>query len=302
MTDKIKIIDDIYHHPILGYGSIQSVYKESKSINNDITLHDVKEYFSKLPSKQIQFQYKKYNSFITTRFLEQIQLDIADFTKRAEENDGFRYGLAGIDVFSRYGWIVPMKTKQPFDVINAFKEIIRVIGVPKSIFSDMEGSMMSNEFVKFLNDNNIEQKTTLNHAPYAEVYIRTIKQLIHNRLDGKNLNVERWIDELKPALSKYNLSYHSTIKMSPYEAKQPKNHIEVSFNNLSKAKFERKYKPLEVGQNVRIMIKKTNKSKGTDPKWTKEVYQIIGKKDNEYMINENNKRKIYLRHELREAS
>ena len=128
MTDKIKIIDDIYHHPIIGFGSIQSVYKESKSINNDITLNDVKEYFSKLPSKQIQFQYKKYNSFITTRFLEQIQLDIADFTKRAEENDGFRYGLAGIDVFSRYGWIVPMKTKQPFDVINAFKEIISVIG------------------------------------------------------------------------------------------------------------------------------------------------------------------------------
>ena len=90
--------------------------------------------------------------------------------------------------------------------------------------------------------------------------------------------------------------------MSPYEAKQPKNHIEVSFNNLSKAKFERKYKPLEVGQNVRIMIKKTSKSKGTDPKWTKEVYQIIDKKDNEYMINENNKRKIYLRHEIREAS
>ena len=59
MTGKIKIIDDIYHHPILGYGSIQSVYKESKSINNDITLNDVKEYFSKLPSKEIHFQYRK---------------------------------------------------------------------------------------------------------------------------------------------------------------------------------------------------------------------------------------------------
>lgn len=302
MTGKIKIIDDIYHHPILGYGSIQSVYKESKSINNDITLNDVKEYFSKLPSKEIHFQYRKYNSFIAKNFLEQIQLDISDFTKKAEENDGFRYGLAGIDVFSRYGWMVPMKSKQPKDVIQAFQEIMRVIGVPKSIFSDSEGSLLSKEFIKLLNENNIEQKTTLNHAPYAEVFIRTVKQLIHNRLEGKGLNLDRWIDELKPVLSKYNLSHHSSIKMSPYEAKQPKNHIEVSFNNLSKAKYERRYKPLEVGQNVRVMIKKTTKTKGTDAKWSREVYRVIAKKDNEYLISENNRRKNYMRHELREAS
>ena len=128
---------------------------------------------------------------------------------------GLDMDLLGLMFLVDMGGLCQWKTKQPFDVINAFKEIIRVIGVPKSIFSDMEGSMMSNEFVKFLNDNNIEQKTTLNHAPYAEVYIRTIKQLIHNRLDGKNINIDRWIDELKPALSKYNLSYHSTIKNEP---------------------------------------------------------------------------------------
>ena len=47
--------------------------------------------------------------------------------------------MAGLDVFSRYGWLVPMKTKQPHDVINAFKEIIRVIGVPKTILVIWKG-------------------------------------------------------------------------------------------------------------------------------------------------------------------
>jgi len=42
MTDKNKITDDVYKHPILGYGSIQSTYKEAKSINNATTLNDVK--------------------------------------------------------------------------------------------------------------------------------------------------------------------------------------------------------------------------------------------------------------------
>ena len=68
MTDKYKTIDDVYHHPIVGYSSIRTVYKEAKSIDNTITLNDVKEYFSKLQSKQIQFKYKGYNSFIAKEF------------------------------------------------------------------------------------------------------------------------------------------------------------------------------------------------------------------------------------------
>ena len=43
MTDKTKVIDDIYKHPIIGYVSTKSTYKEAKSINNEITLNDVKE-------------------------------------------------------------------------------------------------------------------------------------------------------------------------------------------------------------------------------------------------------------------
>ena len=302
MTGKIKMIDDIYHHPIIGYGSTLSTWKEAKSINNDITLNGVKEYMSKLPSNQIHFKYKGYNSFVAKDFLEQIQLDIADFTRNAEENNGYRYGLAGIYVFSRYAWMVPMRSKQPHDVINAFKEIISVIGKPKTIYSDLEGSMLSNNFIKFLNENNIKHITTLNHAGYAEVFIRTLKQLIHYRLEGENKDLNRWIDVLKQVLSKYNLSEHSSIKMSPYQARQPKNKMDVYFNNWAKAKHDRIYKPLSVGDSVRIMIKKTNKTKNTDPKWSREIYTVIGKYNNEYLINENNRKKIYLRHELRHAS
>ena len=52
MTDKNKVIDDVYKHPILGHGSIQSVYKEAKWIDKAITLNGVQDYFSKLPSNR----------------------------------------------------------------------------------------------------------------------------------------------------------------------------------------------------------------------------------------------------------
>ena len=58
------------------------------------------------------------------------------------KNNGFRYALVGVDVFSRYGWAVKMKTKQPHDLIIAFKKIMEVIGKPKSLFSDSEGGLL----------------------------------------------------------------------------------------------------------------------------------------------------------------
>jgi hypothetical protein len=73
--------------------------------------------------------------------------------------------------------------------------------------------------------------------------------------------------------------------------------MEVFFNNYSKAKHERVYPILNIDSEVRVLIKKTNKTKATDNKWTKETYKIIGKQGTEYLIN-NNQKKVYLRNEL----
>jgi len=173
MDNKLSTIKKVYHDLVSGVGSILNTYRDAKSFDKSITQQDVKDYVNKLPQKQMLFQYKGYNSFVANKFLEQIQLDIGDFTKKAKLNNGYRYALVGIDVFTRYGWAVKMKTKKPHDVIAAFKEIINTIGIPESIFSDMEGNLLSTKFIKLLNENNLQQRTTLNHAPYAEVFIRT---------------------------------------------------------------------------------------------------------------------------------
>ena len=86
--------------------------------------------------------------------------------------------------------------------------------------------------------------------------------------------------------------------MSPYQAKQPKNHMEALFNNYSKSKHERKYPTINVNDNVRVMIKKTTKTKGTDPKWSQEVFKVILKINDEYLVNDNNRKRVFLRFEL----
>ena len=46
------------------------------------------------------------------------------------------------------------------------------------------------------------------------------------------------------------------------------------------------------------MIKKTTKTKGTDPKWSQEVFKVILKRNDEYLINDNNRKRVFLRFEL----
>jgi hypothetical protein len=54
--------------------------------------------------------------------------------------------------------------------------------------------------------------------------------------------------------------------MSPYQARQPKNKMDVHVNNWAKAKHDRLYKALSIRDSARIVIKRTTKTEATDPK------------------------------------
>ena len=43
----------------------------------------------------------------------------------SKDNDGVRYLLTVIDVFSKYGWMLPLKTKTGVEVASALKEIFK---------------------------------------------------------------------------------------------------------------------------------------------------------------------------------
>ena len=51
--------------------------------------------------------------------------DLVDMQAFSEFNYGIKYLLTVIDVFSRYGWMVPLKTKTGLEVANALKKIFQ---------------------------------------------------------------------------------------------------------------------------------------------------------------------------------
>ena len=123
--------------------------------------------------------------------------------------------------------------------------------------------------------------------------------MIHTRLGGLEIDKQHWINRLPSVLKKYNNTKHSTIRMTPNQAKQRKNNIEVWLNIKSKATYSRSYPPLIKGSEVRTYIKPKTMSQGHDSKWSKEVYKVVAITDDlkQFMVS-NNSRRLYSRHEL----
>ena len=116
-TEKNKIIRGVYYGDD-GFGSIRQTYEEAHKIMNSITYADVKNFLERQKSRQFK-AYRGFNSYIADNPLEEIQLDISDFTESSAVNDGFRYALVGIDIFTKIATAIPIKTKQSHDCVNA---------------------------------------------------------------------------------------------------------------------------------------------------------------------------------------
>ena len=299
--EKDKIIRQIYYDADSGFGSIAETYKASKKVLNSITYDDVKDFLSRQRVRQFK-GYRGFNSYVAKEPLQEIQMDIADFTKSAQANGGIRYLFVAIDIFTKICHAVPIKDKEPPESIRAMKEVLETLGKPETIYHDNEGSWNSTVFIRLLNQHKINQIITTSPPPFAERMVQTIKNMIHIRLEGLEINKEKWVDILPAVLKKYNNTVHSTINMTPNEAKDKKNHFEVWLNIYNNSNFARKYPPLKVGDSVRTYIKKKEGfKKGYESNWSKDVYKVIFYKDKQYLVN-NNKRRLYSRHELLKIS
>ena len=227
----------------------------------------------------------------------EIEVDLVDLSKKASDNDGIRFGFVGIDNFTKYAWVVPIKTKQPHDVVKAMQEIFNKIGVPKQLYSDQEGSFNNVEFIRLLNKNKVKHIMVVDKAHTVERFNRTLKENIHRRLNAMGLDPDKWTSQLEAVVNKYNNTVHSTIKMTPNDARKDSNKLTTSFNIWAKSKKDRVYPELKVGDEVRVMLTKDSKTKGYMPKWSTDIFKVTFIKDHDFMVN-NDRRKVYLRHEL----
>jgi len=117
---------DIYYDPDsdVSYSDIKALWnrvKRDRAHHEPIKYQDLK----KLLTEQRSYTLHKalHKSFSTRKTYvpnidNQFQADILDMQSFERENKGYRYILTVIDIFSRYAWAIPVKSKRSDDIFN----------------------------------------------------------------------------------------------------------------------------------------------------------------------------------------
>lgn len=221
--------------------------------------------------KRKKFPTRSYRAKYPNQFW---QADLNDMISISKENNGFKYILTAVDVFSRFGMAIPLKTKTGLEVTEGFKKLFKEHGTPKYIHTD-EGKEFENAiFRNFLLQQESKQFSVKSEykAGIVERFNRTLKERMFRYFTHvKNKN---WVDILPNLLSAYNNSIHRTIKMTPIQAMKKQDIVFTTQEQriLRKPKKSPKFK---VGDIVRLSKVKNIFEKGYTRNWTTELFQIV---------------------------
>ena len=277
MSDKQKIINDIYFDRS-GFGSKKITLEDSRKKDASITMDDVNKFFRE--NVEIKKKPRGTNSFVAPSNNHTYQIDLFFISKDdIEATQKVRAGLVCIDVLSKYAVVVPIKGKETPDVIAGTMEALKGMGAkPKMIYTDDEKAIASSDFKQYVEDEGIELYRTRGHPAFSERFIRTFKDKLFKRVEtdekkGKE-NID-WRDYILEIMLTYNnKDIHSSIGQTPNEARKKKNEYKSVLNVSVKAKKEKMYPELNVGDKVKILRKKAITEKERTSHFLKGEYVV----------------------------
>lgn len=270
-----RMLEKTYSDPSFpgSYGGIDSVYR---SMGGKISKRKIEEW---LRSKRAYTLHKPARrNFIRNRVIvggidEQWQADLVDMGNLSEANDGYRYLLTCIDIFSKYAWVLPIKQKLGVKVIESFESIFQD-RKPQKLQTDQGSEFTNKKFQMFLKSQEVEFFTTSNEtkASVVERFNRSFKTKMFKYFTDQNSH--RFLDVLDKLVHSYNHTYHRSIKMQPIEVNS-ENEKQVWSNlygNLITKKFA-SYK-FKVGDTVRVAKTKLKFEKSYESNWSEELFTV----------------------------
>ena len=273
-----KVLRSIYYdvkHPD-SYSTSYKLYTAAKKKIKNISLKEVNEFLEGEDVYTLHKQPRKPNKYRKTvaHNIHAIhQADLIDVTPLYRENEGFKFILTNIDVFSRKAWAIPIKNKTGVEVRNAFMKIHKE-NKPEKIHTDLGKEFLNATVQEYFKNVGIEHYTSQSDfkAAVCERFNRTLKSKLWKYFTKKgNLNYTHALNDI---VETYNNTKHSSIKTAPNNVtKKNRNKIwRIQFpptTFTSKKKFR-----FKIGDFVRLSKLQHIFAKKYLPTFTKEIFII----------------------------
>lgn len=264
-------MESIYYNTKTGYTGADNLKKQTKS-----SKFQVKKWLEKQQTYTLHKPCRKVfprNKVLVSTIDEQWQMDLADLSAINEYNEGYKYLLNCIDIFSKYAWSIPVKTKSGESITNAFQSLLESTPRrPQKIQTDAGKEFLNKKFQDLLRHNDISFFTTNSEmkASVVERFNRTLKERMWRYFTHKN--TYKYIDILQDLMSAYNNSKHRTIGMKPIEVN------ESNASQILKRAYQVSKEPVvfrfSIGEKVRVSKSKRTFEKGYVPNWSEEIFII----------------------------
>lgn len=231
--------------------------------NRGVTEQKAKKALEETDSYVLHKEYKSpkiYNPYYIYSRRELVQGDLFDVSSIAKDNDGVKYILLLIDVFSRRVWTYPMKTKSMVECANKLRIWLASLRKKPAVLSVDGGKEFMNRDVKALlrrEHVTLHRAEGTSKACYAERANKTMQLLIYKYLSDRETT--RYIDVLHDLTASYNSRGHRSLQyMTPNDADSPRNAVRVldmqrqRWNKITERAAKRKKHQFKIGDCVRI--------------------------------------------------
>jgi len=225
----------------------------------------------------------KRNKVQVDKIDEQWDLDLIDMIDLAKENNGVKYVMVAIDIFSRYAFAQPLVNKQASTVRAALEKMMNDGRKAQRIRTDPGGEFCNKLVNTWFEKQNILHTVTHNEvkANYAERFIKTLKSKIVKYLQQNN--TLKYVNTLQDFVTSYNDTYHSSIKMRPNSVNDKneqmlweQQYVEpfVKADKLKKKQKQPTFK-YKIGDRVRVSYLRTLFQREYHQKWSGEIFTVI---------------------------
>lgn len=273
--DKGETIAELYYDEDFGYQSKARTYQMAHARDARITRKDVEDWFRDNGVAQKPRSFK--NSYVAKYQRQEYQMDLFQMNRSSGIKDWSKMCMLMVDIFTKYTVITPVEGKDAHQLLTAIQRLFRKLGgEPGMLYTDQEPALKKPNITHFLDSKDVHLIMTMTHAAVAERQIRTFKRMIADRLRDRP-EEERYYhnQEFLDGLTRiYNTTKHTTTGMTPIDARKEKNKKEVRTKLELTRRPVHHYPRLEVGDEVRTLVKKEPFSKESDPSWSKKLYKI----------------------------